>query len=249
MSRTPKTPGTLAELMGLGPAPTEAQIRARFRELVLPLHPDHNPDAPGAVSKFHALVKLREALLTQTRLAAAARASREHRRAAKKQPAAPPLVPREHKVIVPLDLDFDEAARGIAVSFRLPNARSASVAVPIGSTHGTLIEQAVELSAGRPQPVVFEVRVAPHARYRHDGTHLIVRVPWSDHQVMHGDVLRVETPYEHATLSVNRYHQRGESIRVPGKGLHSNDGRGDLYVELADRDAALSGRPGRIGGD
>jgi hypothetical protein len=62
----PKTP---AELMGLGPAPTEREIRARFRELVLPLHPDHNPDDPGAVRKFHALVSLREVLLTRARLA------------------------------------------------------------------------------------------------------------------------------------------------------------------------------------
>ncbi|HUH01359.1 MAG TPA: DnaJ domain-containing protein [Kofleriaceae bacterium] len=171
----PKTP---AELMGLGPAPTEREIRARFRELVLPLHPDHTPDDPRAVRKFHALVKLREDLLRQARLAAATEAARASRRAAEaRQPApaakaAPPLVPREHAVIVPLDLDFEEAARGIAVSFRLSRGRSVSVAVPIGSTHGTLIEQAVELSAGRPQPVVFEVRVPPHPRYRHLGAHL-----------------------------------------------------------------------------
>lgn len=227
----------MAKLLGLKPEDGVSEIRKRFRDLALLHHPDLNPDDARAERRFRALVKVRDALLAHAR--AGTDAGDDERE------STPTGGPRRgslrvgNDLVVPVDLEFVEAARGTTVEFRLPAGGKVRVRIRPGSGQGDLVPVPVVDRDGRQLRLLFEIRVPQHRRYRRQGADLIVRARWTREQMMRGGTLVVETPFERVKVSVDPYHQHGDAIRCPGRGLPSPQGRGDLYVELADRDTVL----------
>jgi DnaJ-class molecular chaperone len=131
-----------------------------------------------------------------------------------------------------MDVDFD-AARGTPAFFRFRGGQL-RVEVPAGVENNHVLRKTVPLPNGLLRTIAFEVRIAPHPRYWRQGADLLVRVIWTDEQMMNGASIRVPTPWGKVPVVVPRYSKRGDIIRVPGKGLPSPRGRGNLLVELSD---------------
>lgn len=224
-----------------------ARIKKEFRERALLVHPDLNGDDPGAGERFLALTAWRVRMLARFEGGCPGNCPEPEGGGGAGVPPPRRSPSKEHgPLIVTLDLEFDDAARGTTAYFPRRVGGSLPVEVPAGVENNHVLRRTVRLADDRTREIAFEVRIAPHPRYWRQGADLLVRVIWTDEQMMSGATVRVPTPWGEEPVVVRRYSQRGEIIRAPGKGLPSPRGRGDLRVELSHTKAPPRSRPGLL---
>jgi len=79
--------------------------------------------------------------------------------------------------------------------------------------------------------VTFEVDDHPRFERKDDDIHLTESI--DVFEALFGTEVRVPTPYgQRLKLSVPAGTQPGEKLRLKGKGVKTDDGQGDLYVEI-----------------
>ncbi|WP_251981351.1 J domain-containing protein, partial [Salinibacter ruber] len=79
--------------------------------------------------------------------------------------------------------------------------------------------------------VTFEVGDHPHFDRKGDDVHRTETIGMFE--AVFGTDIRVPTPYgQHLKLSVPAGTQPGEKLRLKGQGVKTDDGAGDLYVEI-----------------
>lgn len=122
------------------------------------------------------------------------------------------------------------------VTATLPDGQVLKVALPAGTTDGSLIrlrEQGYRQGSARGDALV-SIRVARHERFRVDGTDLRTTLSLSLHDAVLGCTTMVATVTGHAPLVIPKWSGPDRPLRIPEQGLMTAEGgRGALLVELS----------------
>jgi molecular chaperone DnaJ/curved DNA-binding protein len=161
--------------------------------------------------------------------------------------------PSGQDVETTLPLSFQQALEGGRRKVELPTGESIRLKIPTGVTDGTTIRL-----KGRGQPsrqpsgqrgdlyVTFEVGDHPRFVRKGDDVHLTETI--DVFEAVFGTDCSVPTPYgQHLKLSIPPGTQPGEKFRLKNQGVKTDDGQGDLYVEIdVDIPDSLTGRQQEI---
>lgn len=135
-----------------------------------------------------------------------------------------------------MHLSFDEALHGGRKQVELPTGESIRLNIPQGVRNGYKIRLR---GRGHPGPtgqrgdlyVTFEVGDHPRFRRKGDDIHLTETI--DVFEAMLGTDRRIPTPYgQRIKLTIPPGTQPGEKLRLRGQGVKTDDGQGDLYVEI-----------------
>lgn len=135
-----------------------------------------------------------------------------------------------------LRLSFQEALEGGRKKVELPTGESIRLKIPQGVRDGTKIRLRGRGQAGpRGQRgdlyVIFEVGDHPRFDRKGDDIHLTETV--GVFEAMFGTERRIPTPYgQRIKVTIPEGTQPGEKLRLRGQGVKTDDGQGDLYVEV-----------------
>lgn len=135
-----------------------------------------------------------------------------------------------------LRIPFEQALRGGKTEVTLPDGETVRINIPKGVRSGFKIRLRGRGKSGpRGQRgdlyVTFEVQ--DHPRFRREGDNIYVTETVNAAEAMLGTTRHVPTPYgQHIKLDIPPGTQPGEKLRVRGQGVETEDGRGDLYVEV-----------------
>ncbi len=110
------------------------------------------------------------------------------------------------------------------------------VMIPAGLENGEMIRlpaQGEAVKGGSAGDLYVKVHVAPHPTFRKDGSNLVMELPVKLTDALLGSTVSIET-LEGKTLEVKiPQMQRAEEIlRVKGKGVSYENGRGDLLIHV-----------------
>ena len=111
-----------------------------------------------------------------------------------------------------------------------------SIKVPAGIQNGEVIRmtgQGEALTGGQPGDLYIKVHVETHATIKREGLNLYSKLPVKLSDALLGGTYRVETLDGTSELKVPAGISHGEMIRIKGKGVPSERGRGDFLVKLS----------------
>jgi len=135
-----------------------------------------------------------------------------------------------------LKLSFREALEGGRKQVELPSGESIRLKIPKGVRDGFKIRlkgrgQAGPMGQRGDLYVTFDVGDHPRFDRKGDDIHLTESIDMFD--AVFGTEVRVPTPYgRHLKLTVPAGTQPGKKMRLKGQGVKTEDGQGDLYVEI-----------------
>jgi molecular chaperone DnaJ/curved DNA-binding protein len=135
-----------------------------------------------------------------------------------------------------LRLSFKEALEGGRKQVELPTGESIRLKIPDGVRDGTKIRLRGRGQAGPTGErgdlyVTFDVGDHPRFRRKGDDIHLTETV--DVFEAMFGTERRIPTPYgQRIKVTIPAGTQPGEKLRLRGQGVKTDDGQGDLYVEV-----------------
>lgn len=143
---------------------------------------------------------------------------------------------RGQDVETTLRLSFDEALRGGRKQVRLPGGETIRLKIPKGVRNGTKIRLRGKGQAGptgERGDLYVTFKVGDHARFRRKGDDVYLTETVDAFEAMLGTERRIPTPYgQNVKLTIPAGTQPGEKLRLKGQGVRSDDGTGDLYVEV-----------------
>lgn len=135
-----------------------------------------------------------------------------------------------------LRLSFEEALEGGRKQVELPTGESIRLSIPKGVRNGYKIRLRGRGQAGPTGErgdlyVTFEVDDHPRFRRKGDDIHITESV--GVFEALLGTERRIPTPYgQRIKLTIPEGTQPGEKLRLKGQGVKTDDGQGDLYVEI-----------------
>jgi molecular chaperone DnaJ/curved DNA-binding protein len=135
-----------------------------------------------------------------------------------------------------LRLSFEEALHGGRREVELPTGESIRLNIPQGVRNGYKIRLKGRGQAGPTGQrgdlyVTFEV--GDHPRFRRTGDDIHLTESIDVFEALLGTEHRIPTPYgQRIKLSIPAGTQPGEKLRLRGQGVKTDDGQGDLYVEI-----------------
>lgn len=133
-------------------------------------------------------------------------------------------------------ISFSDALKGTKVRVTLPSGKTIEVAVPAGVTEGKVIRlkhQGMPSAEGGPNGDAFvTVHLAGDPRFVTEGKNLRVRAPVPLEDAVLGGKVLVPTLEGTVEISVPPYSSTGQTLRLRGKGLPSDNGSGDLMVTI-----------------
>ncbi len=244
----------LYDVLGVDEDASQEEIKKTYRTLARKHHPDRNPDDPNAEEKFKEIQKAysvlsdeekREQYDAQRRFGGGggfgggARTQRQNpfdggRQQQRQQRQRGRQGGQDLETT--LRLSFREALEGGRKQVGLPSGESIRLKIPKGVRDGFKIRLK---GRGQPAPtgqrgdlyVTFEVGDHPHFDRKGDDVHRTETIGMFE--AVFGTDIRVPTPYgQHLKLSVPAGTQPGEKLRLKGQGVKTDDGTGDLYVEI-----------------
>ncbi|WP_251921941.1 DnaJ C-terminal domain-containing protein [Salinibacter ruber] len=244
----------LYDVLGVDEDASQEEIKKTYRTLARKHHPDRNPDDPNAEEKFKEIQKAysvlsdeekREQYDAQRRFGGGggfgggARTQRQNpfdggRQQQRQQRQRGRQGGQDLETT--LRLSFREALEGGRKQVELPSGESIRLKIPKGVRDGFKIRLK---GRGQPAPtgqrgdlyVTFEVGDHPHFNRKGDDVHRTEAIGMFE--AVFGTDIRVPTPYgQHLKLSVPAGTQPGEKLRLKGQGVKTDDGAGDLYVEI-----------------
>jgi len=135
-----------------------------------------------------------------------------------------------------LRLSFEEALEGGRKQVELPTGESIRLNIPQGVRDGMKIRLRGRGQAGptgQRGDLYVTFKVGDHPRFRRKGDAIYVTETIGAFEAMLGTERRIPTPYgQRIKLSIPPGTQPGEKLRLKNQGVKSDDGQGDLYVEI-----------------
>ncbi len=133
-------------------------------------------------------------------------------------------------------LSFDQALRGGKTTIRLPDGKTVRLTIPKGVHDGFKIRLK---GRGRPGAdgkrghVYVTFKVEPHPRFRREDNDLYVTETISAIEAMLGTARHLTNPYgKRIKVPIHAGTQPGARLRLKGQGVQTDQGAGDLYVEV-----------------
>ena len=133
-------------------------------------------------------------------------------------------------------LSFRKALSGATVRMTV-DGKQISARIPAGVKDGQTVKLPGKGKPGRngggPGDILLTVRVRPHKLYRRDGNHLRFALPVTFVEAALG--AQVTVPLLDGTtqtVTIPPGSSSGTEVRVPGAGVHTSKGTGDLIAEL-----------------
>lgn len=136
-----------------------------------------------------------------------------------------------------LRVSFREALQGGRKQVKLPTGEKVRLKIPQGVTDGTKIRlrgRGQADATGQRGDLYVTFQVGEHPRFRRKGERDITVTESIDvFEAILGTERRIPTPYgQHVKLTIPAGTQPGEKLRLRGQGVKTDDGQGDLYVEI-----------------
>ena len=137
-----------------------------------------------------------------------------------------------------LRLSFQEALEGGRKQVELPTGESIRLKIPTGAKDGTKIRlkgrgQRARQPSGQRGDLYVTFKVGDHPRFDRAGDDIHLMESIGMFEAVFGTEVRVPTPYgQNLKLTVPAGTQPGEKLRLEGQGVKTDDGQGDLYVEI-----------------
>ena len=151
------------------------------------------------------------------------------------------------EIDLPVLLEDIVGTEAKSISFRLPQhdqygqvigetSKSLNVKIPPGVTDGERIRLKGQGAAGVGKApagdLYLRVRLVPHSLFDVDGYNLVITVPLAPWEAALGATVEVPTLTGAIQMRIPAYSQNGKKMRIPGKGLPSKTGQGDLFAVL-----------------
>lgn len=149
-----------------------------------------------------------------------------------------PQEPTGQDLETTLQLSFREALEGGRKRVELPSGESIRLNIPRGVRDGFKIRlqgrgQRSRQPGGARGDLYVTFAVGDHPRFERTGDDLSLTTSIGVFDAVFGTEIRVPTPYgQHLQLTVPPGTQPGEKMRLAGQGVRTDDGTGDLYVEI-----------------
>jgi DnaJ-class molecular chaperone len=136
-----------------------------------------------------------------------------------------------------LDIDLEDAIKGITRRITFGDGKSLDVTIPKGAAEGQVLRLRGQGQPGRGGPAgdaLIELAIKPHPLYRIDGADLHMDLPVSVPDAVLGAKVEAPTPDGPVTLTVARHSNSGAVLRLKGRGAVDvqTGKRGDLFARL-----------------
>lgn len=133
-----------------------------------------------------------------------------------------------------IEIPFIDAATGASKRLNLSDGRSVEVNIPAGIETGKTLRLRRQ---GEPGPagngdLLVEVSVLSHPMFSRDGLDIQADQPLALHTAILGGKTRVETIHGDVNLTVPPWCSSGKTMRLRGKGIHTENAKGDQLVRF-----------------
>ena len=136
-----------------------------------------------------------------------------------------------------LEVDFLDAVNGAVRQLKLPDGSEIKVTIPPGTRDGQILRLNGKgqpgINGGAPGDALIEVSVAPHRVFTRKGDDIYADLAISLAEAALGGKVQAPTPTGWVTLTIPKWSNSGQVLRLKGKGVARSDGtRGDEFVTL-----------------
>lgn len=136
-----------------------------------------------------------------------------------------------------LEVDFLDAVNGAVRQLKLPDGSEIKVTIPPGTRGGQILRLKGKgqpgINGGPPGDALIEVSVALHRIFTRKGDDIYADLAISLAEAVLGGKVQAPTPTGWVTLTIPKWSNNGQVLRLKGKGVARTDGtRGDEFVTL-----------------
>ncbi len=150
---------------------------------------------------------------------------------------ASPFQTRGADVRYKLAVGFEEAANGGRKRVTMGDGKALELVIPEGVKAGQVLrlrgQGAESPRAGAPGDALVEIEVEVHPHFVRDGDDIRLDVPITLTEAVLGAKIRVPTLTGPVTVTVPRGANSGAVLRLRGKGVKGERGRGDQLLKLS----------------
>ncbi len=236
--------------LGVAPTATTDDIRRAYRQLAKELHPDARPNDLTAEERFKRVTAAFHFLNDPGRrrrfdrgdidAEGNSRARRRSRRDPREERASGAFsgadTERGEDTRYRLELDFVEAAIGGRKRVVMKDGKALDLSIPEGVKTGQTLRLKGQGRSGRrgapPGDAYVEISVAQHPYFSRAGDDIYMDAPVTLKEAVLGAKIRVPTVEGLVTVTVPRGSNSGDVLRLRGRGVKGEKGRGDQLVKL-----------------
>jgi DnaJ-class molecular chaperone len=137
-----------------------------------------------------------------------------------------------------LQITFEEAMLGGTRRVKLPDGKRFDVRIPIGVRDGQTVRLKghgeAAYASNPPGDALIKITIEPHPYFRRDGHDILLNLPITLGEALHGGKISVPTLHGPVTMSIPPRTNAGQVLRLKGKGVpaHSVHAAGDQLVTL-----------------
>jgi DnaJ-class molecular chaperone len=133
-----------------------------------------------------------------------------------------------------LQITFEEAVLGGSRRVKLPDGKRFDVRVPIGVKDGHTIRLSGLGANGESGEATVVISVEPHPYFRRDGDDILLSLPVTLAEAIHGAKINVPTLHGAVAMTIPGGSSSGQVLRLKGKGVpaHAIHAPGDQLVTL-----------------
>lgn len=135
-----------------------------------------------------------------------------------------------------LEVEFVEAANGGRKRVVMGDGKALDLVVPEGVRSGTVLRLRGQGKPGpngaAPGDALVEIEVLPHPLFERRDDDIWLELPVSLPEAVAGAKVKVPTLSGEVTLTIPKGSNSGQTLRLRGKGVRGDKGRGDQLVRL-----------------
>ena len=135
-----------------------------------------------------------------------------------------------------ITVDFLDAALGTTRRVSLPTGKTLDIRIPAGIEEGKTIRLKGQGDPGPPGAsagdALVEVQIRPHPHFEREGAEIRLTLPVTVYEAMLGARIAVPTIHGPVTVTVPKGSSAGRKLRLKGRGIPGEDGKGDQIVTL-----------------